>query len=309
MRPVLILGAPRSGTSALSWAIGQHPNIAVLPETGWFPALGMGAYAAYKIGTARGEHSQLSNARIQYDPFMAEFGATADRIVREGFERQLEESMPGFRALSTPPWKQEASQSRLIHHPLDPKQRWVDGTPYNSFYAYILSVLFPDAQFIHIIRHPSLVVNSLMYFDRAGGDGKPAAPAKALQVWRQHVNAAVEAESMLGDRIIRIRNDELRERPGDVMREVFGFLGEEFDERTLLPLSGNINSSRAASELEATLKTLAGVPEYAEAVDYYNRILASRVIAEPSGEARARHRQDFEKRLEKMLPLSMRGAA
>src|SRR5258707_13348198 len=34
-KPILIVGAPRSGTSILAWCLGQHPNILPQEESNW----------------------------------------------------------------------------------------------------------------------------------------------------------------------------------------------------------------------------------------------------------------------------------
>ena len=34
-RPIFVVGSPRSGTSILTWCLGQHPNIIPLEESGW----------------------------------------------------------------------------------------------------------------------------------------------------------------------------------------------------------------------------------------------------------------------------------
>ncbi len=34
-RPIFVVGSPRSGTSILTWCLGQHPNIFPVPESNW----------------------------------------------------------------------------------------------------------------------------------------------------------------------------------------------------------------------------------------------------------------------------------
>lgn len=47
-RPIFVIGAYRSGTSVLTWSLGQHPDIWPIEETGWLAMLANGALAGYK---------------------------------------------------------------------------------------------------------------------------------------------------------------------------------------------------------------------------------------------------------------------
>src|SRR6516165_3381903 len=94
-RPIFVVGSPRSGTSILTWCLGQHPNILPLEETTWFSHLALTLQACFEEGSARGARSQLSAMRIGRDQLFATVGeALSDMIVgqRGSYERAAAEA-------------------------------------------------------------------------------------------------------------------------------------------------------------------------------------------------------------------------
>src|SRR5438046_9372890 len=79
-KPVFIIGSPRSGTSILTWCLGQHPNMFPLPESNWLGEFAINVAIGYEIGTARGDRTVLSAIDIGRDEWFARFGRTIQQL-------------------------------------------------------------------------------------------------------------------------------------------------------------------------------------------------------------------------------------
>jgi hypothetical protein len=228
-RPVFIIGSPRSGTSALTWSLGQHPNLYPLEETVWFGPFGREAERAFEMGSSRGDRSQLSAMGISRDRFMRGLGDAIDAMILEHrFQPEVD--------------VEKKTPFTLIRRTRDRKERWVDGTPENSNCVPQLRALFPEGSFIHLLRDPESIVRSLSNFDRIGGE--PRAADDACREWLRHVRACLAAETALpADRVMRLAHRDLAKNPKDAIRRSLSFLGEPWSRDCLKPLRYRINSS------------------------------------------------------------------
>ena len=50
IKPIFVVGSPRSGTSILAWCLGHHPNIFPVPESNWMGDFAVNVAAAHQIG-------------------------------------------------------------------------------------------------------------------------------------------------------------------------------------------------------------------------------------------------------------------
>jgi hypothetical protein len=220
-RPVFVVGSPRSGTSVFTWSLGQHPNILPLPESNWLSKLAVNLTTAYDLATVRGEHSALAAMGVQDATFAAAFGDTVDRLIL-AHRARYEQRREGFGL-------------KVSRGPQEPKRRWVDGTPEYSLYIVALRRLFPNAQFIHLLRDVRLVARSLSHFDSIGGERMSR--VDAYQRWLRNVRACLDAERAYGSRVVlRVRHQDLLDDPERLLRRCFAFLGEEHCAEALEPL-------------------------------------------------------------------------
>jgi hypothetical protein len=292
-RPIFIIGAPRSGTSITTWALGQHPNIQPMPETAWIASLGIGAFLSHEKGSERGRFSHLSNVEFPLSPFMARIGEAIDAIVHDVFA-QRRERFYGNEACD-PGWalpeKWASAPMQIQRSGSDPKQRWIDGTPLNTFYLWALAEMFPEARFIHNLRRPDEVATSLEAFDRVGAE--PQALDEGLETWMSHTENAWYGERAFGrERAFRLDFNRIADEPEALFREVCAFLGEEYSLDCLIPLRKKLNSSEVDDRRERNLLQLQENETFQRAQALYD-IVVAQPAAEPEPFAREVLKQRF----------------
>lgn len=189
--PIFIVGAPRSGTSALAWALAEHPALWTSAESDWMGILlgGDRLSRAYARSTERGPRQWLSKQAVSFEDWTAAIGHGIDRLHRE---------QSGGRG-------------------------WIDQTPSYVHHVDALAAMFPTAHFLHLVRNGREVVHSLLH---SGFDIELAKSFdRACRGWADHVKAGCEAEARHPARILRVRHDRLRADPEAVCDEIFGFVG------------------------------------------------------------------------------------
>jgi Sulfotransferase family len=217
-RPIFVVGCPRSGTTLFRTMLSAHRSIAIPPETRYL----MGMYwRRNQIGDLRQPEVRARLASAIVDDPESRF-----RVLGLDGERVKAEIIDG------PPTLGSAFGIvfRDYAQGFD-KPRWGDKRP--AYYAFMdeLDHLFPDAQFIHLIRDPRACVESLKRQEWYPDEAAPCAAA-----WVHAVRSASKSGRKLGpQRYLEVIYEQLVSEPEKVSRQICDFLDEPFDEQMCKP--------------------------------------------------------------------------
>jgi hypothetical protein len=238
-KPIFVVGSPRSGTSILTWCLGQHLNIFPVPESNWMGEFAVNIASSYQIGAARDNRTILSAMDISRAEFFANFGHAINDLIL-GHRKHLERKRDLEGTLNTK------------HSTSEPKARWVDGTPEYSLHIHGLRKLFPEALFIHMVRDVDAVVRSMLNFHRVAGTQLVTNEEQAYKYWLRMVDACLKAEQSYGPRVIyRLQYAALIDNPEAAIRSLLDFVGEPYSAKCLEPLAQRINSSNVPVDFKS----------------------------------------------------------
>lgn len=209
--PVFVVGADRSGASALAAALGQHPAIALSLHGGW-------------IGPLAESLHGVRDAALQDDP--ATFG------VRPPAPEEIASAFgPAAGALV-------AGASRY----------WVDGSWQLSQHVAALAAMFPRAKFVHVVRDVHSAVRALADppLGAPGATGGTQIPPRlrdkvsereAVERWTTVAGSCLDARRQLGpERMLTVAFADLVADPEATVRSCLEFAGESYAPECMRPL-------------------------------------------------------------------------
>ena len=206
---IIILGAPRSGTTLLRRILNAHPAIACPGETNVFSGCGRFLREEHTAdGTAIGPLSGLSfagiePARVRADLRQLAFGYLEEFAASEG------------------------------------KTRWAEKTAFNSFYLDELEPLWgDDVQFVLILRHGLDVTTSIQDLCDVNGayleevhryvHAEPIPKLAFARLWVDVTERLLDFAERHVERTHRLRYEDLVTTPENALNELFAFLGEDW---------------------------------------------------------------------------------
>ena len=217
-RPLFIVGCPRSGTTLLQLMLHAHPRIAIPPETRIL-------VHAYNRRLRFGDLSQRRNREALAEWIVSrprrQFGDLG--IDAATFVERAGDGPGTIGSVVATVYRMYAERHG--------KPRWGDKRPPYIRHIDAIVRMFPDAQFIHLIRDPRDCVASLKEMPWFRGT-----TAEAVHRWAEAIDLGRRAARRLpADAYTEVRYEDLTADPRGTLTELCAFLGEEFDEAMLEP--------------------------------------------------------------------------
>lgn len=211
-RPVFVGGCPRSGTTMLRTMLNTHPGLAMPHETRFL-------IAAWDRRARFGDLSVPKNRRrvarwIAKRPKsrLPRLGVSEDELVA-----RLESAPPTIGSVLGTPFVMYAERQG--------KKRWGDKRPSHAQRLEAVFAMFPDAQFVNMVRDPRAVVASVRKIGWYEGD-----IAQGADLWERSLQAVDHWRTKLGpDQLLEIQYEELVAEPREVLERIAGFLGLDPD--------------------------------------------------------------------------------
>ncbi|GLZ12081.1 sulfotransferase [Actinomadura sp. NBRC 104425] len=211
-RPIFVLGCPRSGTTLLQLMLHSHHRIAVPAETRF-------VIPAWSSRCDFGDLRDSRNLRALADWITTGRGTKFANLGLDP-ERTADEIAAGPPTLGSA----LAIVFRAYARRFD-RVRWGDKRPSYFRYVNALRRMYPDAQFIHMIRDGRDCVASLKEMPWYKQDIN-----HAICVWREAIDHGRRYAAELGpDAYYELQYERLVADPADELMRLCAFLGEEYD--------------------------------------------------------------------------------
>ncbi|MDF0491403.1 sulfotransferase [Sphingomonas sp. H39-1-10] len=221
-QPVFIVGFPRSGTTLVEQTLTSHPHFAAGDE---LPVIGQLAERA----------PMLLGSQLSYPKALSELWL-GDRAGLVASLRDL--------------YLNEAARFGAV----DPAKRWfTDKMPLNETHLGLIHILFPKSPIVHLVRHPLDVVLSVFSNGLTHGYYCAYALESAATHYARIAELIAAYRAALPLHYHALRYEDLVAEQEREVRALFGFIGEDFDARTLA-FHENARPARTASYAQVTEK-------------------------------------------------------
>jgi Sulfotransferase family len=203
LRPVFVVGSPRSGTTLVGRMLGAQPAVTCVEESLFLTHL---YDLVYKLHFGLDKRRVAPLAHLSTRDLVHHVGELADKL------------LPG-------------------PHDAPGRHTIVDHTPWYALAAPLLDALYPACVFVHVVRSGYDVVQSLGHSYRAGYAWAGRTVGERAEMWRQLVTASEDVGVHVPrERFLRVRYESLVAAPARTMRPLLDGLRLDWDEKVLAPL-------------------------------------------------------------------------
>ncbi len=200
-RPIFVIGAGRSGTTALVRAMGEHPRIFTVERES--PFIGHVGQLGYYLSPEQFAHYYQENQMLPSDDVIRRLARLTFESCR-GSQFGLNDSLSRLR-------KGDLSLIRAKH--------WSAKTFPNQEEFLGLRRLFPRAKFLYILRNGMDMVQSRTRFSGFKAHGF----LDHCRTWTMNVDKYTYINDY-PDAALEIRQDELISNPEKIFNQIFGLL-------------------------------------------------------------------------------------
>lgn len=207
-RPVIIGGCPRSGTTLLRTMLHCHPEIAIPRETRF-------VLESWLQRTKFGDLEDITNRHRLASWIFKRKESQANRL-------GLDEKEAIERLVAAPPTLGSLLATCFVMYAeRNGKPRWGDKRPMYAARMSAIWDLFPDAQFIHVVRDPRACVASVRKLGWYNGQIAPA-----LELWERSIHTVnAWRPKLAADQLLEVKYEDLVTAPEETLTRVATFAG------------------------------------------------------------------------------------
>ncbi len=215
LRPVFVVGNPRSGTTLVQQILSAHAEFWTAPETHLFD------YVLHAAPDAATKAISPKTLVILLQRIAKRSGLTLSESVRQEMIQQADSG-----ALTGPRFVELVMQS--FKRADDRATRWVEKSPQHLLHLSEIWQYFPDAQVINILRDARDVVSSPRRFRKQKtGPGRIYAVVHIAWRWNRFIEAA--DRSVEDPRFLSIRYEDLVSDPERILDQLAAHAGIQKD--------------------------------------------------------------------------------
>ena len=219
VRPVFVVGCPRSGTTLLYHMILSSGDFAILPEeTGAFCFFGL-------------KYPNLGSFRQRRR--LLEFWLSSRWFAVSGLERSSIQSRVLEECRNIGDFLSIVMEAMCRQQGVG---RWAEKSPAHALYIPEIKRSIPDSLIVHIIRDGRDVALSLANYDRISPflwDGGQTLPALGMY-WKWMVRRARMAGRQIGQDYYELNYENLVQNPSDTLAALGRFIDQDLDYERIL---------------------------------------------------------------------------